>query len=63
MKEEFIKSLLNKNIEIIHKQVKSQKCSSVIYLPKKYKGKNVIILIENEDKINENERTDIKGRE
>lgn len=43
------------NINLIeNKEVKAQKKSGVIYLPMKYIGKKVIILIENENKRTDN---------
>lgn len=42
------------DFEIETKEVKAQKKSGVIYLPMKYIGKKVIILIENENKTGNN---------
>jgi len=46
---DLVRKILNGGIVIFRKTIKSQKFSGVIYLPKDYKGKKAIIIIENED--------------
>ena len=56
--KDILKKILEGEIEVINKEIKSQKFSSVIYLPKKYKGKKAIIIIKDE-----NQTRDFEGRE
>ena len=47
---EFLEILLKSNkVTPFFKEVKAQKLGGVIYLPKKFVGKRVLIVVENED--------------
>ncbi len=46
---EFLKSLLNGDFGIEVKEVRRQEKSGVIYVPKSYIGKKVVLVFKNED--------------
>ena len=46
---EFIKEIFNGSVKILEKNVKIQKCSGIIYVPKKLEGKRAIVVIPDED--------------
>jgi putative transposon-encoded protein len=43
-----IKDILDGKAELIHKTVKNHRCSGAVYLPKKYIGKEVIVIVRKE---------------
>ena len=45
-----IKMIFKGEIRVFVKQIRTQKCSGVIYVPRNLKDKKAIVLIENEDK-------------
>jgi putative transposon-encoded protein len=47
--ERVIRSLLQGDIKIDRKIIKAQKTSGVIYLPKKFVGKEALVIIQNEN--------------
>jgi len=46
---EMLKEIIDGKAELIHKTVKNHKCSGAVYLPKKYIGKAVIVIVRNDD--------------
>ena len=47
--EETLKRVLKGECHLILKEVKAQKFSGVIYIPKRYIGKKVMVIIKNEE--------------
>ena len=47
--KEFLMSMFKGELELVSKEVKAQKKSGVIYVPMKYIGKNILIIIKNEN--------------
>ena len=47
---EILKDILDGKAELIHKTVKNHRCSGAVYLPKKYIGKEVIVIVRNDEK-------------
>lgn len=47
--ERIVRSLLQGEIIVDRKLIKAQKTSGVIYVPKKFVGKEVLIIIQNEN--------------
>jgi putative transposon-encoded protein len=45
---DILKDIMDGNAELIHKTVRNHKCSGAVYLPKKYIGKEVIVIVRNE---------------
>lgn len=48
---EFITYLQKNKLNVVTKVVKSQKASGVIYVPARYKGKRVILIVQDEKTI------------
>ena len=47
---EILKEVLDGKAELIRKIVRNHRCSGAVYLPKKYIGKEVIIIVRNDEK-------------
>jgi len=45
---DILKDIMDGNAELIHKIVRNHKCSGAVYLPKKYIGREVIVIVRNE---------------
>jgi putative transposon-encoded protein len=46
---EILKDIIEGKAELIRKTVKNHRCSGAVYLPKKYIGKEVIIIVRTEN--------------
>jgi putative transposon-encoded protein len=49
---EILKEIMDGKAVLIHKTVKNHRCSGAVYLPKKYIGREVIIIVRNDEKTN-----------
>jgi putative transposon-encoded protein len=49
METSILKEVLEGKAELIRKTVKNHRCSGAVYLPKKYIGKEVIVIVRNEN--------------
>jgi putative transposon-encoded protein len=47
---EILKDIIEGKAELIHKTVKNHRCSGAVYLPKKYIGMEVIIIVRKDAK-------------
>ena len=47
---DILKDIMDGNADLIHKVVRNHKCSGAVYLPKKYIGREVIVIVRNDEK-------------
>ena len=45
---EILKDIIEGKAELIHKTVRNHRCSGAVYLPKKYIGREVIVIVRND---------------